>query len=137
MKKNILPITIAGIWITVSEFVRNEFLFKSYWLDHFGSKGLKFETLPLNGFLWFVWSFALAYLIFKLLQKFSFQESLLLAWLSAFVMMWLTIFNLQVLPLALLLFAVPLSLFEVAVAAVLIQKTGPVPVVKTEGADKK
>jgi hypothetical protein len=122
MKKTILPITIAGIWITVSEFVRNEFLFKNYWINHFDSLGLRFETLPLNGILWMIWSFILAYVIYKLLQKFSFRETLFLAWLTAFVMMWITIYNLQVLPLRLLLFAVPLSVVEVAIAEVIIKK---------------
>jgi hypothetical protein len=122
MKKAILPIALAGIWITASEFVRNEFLFKRYWVDHFDSLGLRFTTHPLNGVLWMIWSFLLAYAIFRLLQKFSFRETLCLAWLPAFVMMWITIFNLQVLPPKLLWPAVPLSLIEVAVAGAIIQK---------------
>jgi hypothetical protein len=122
MKKTLLPIAVAGIWITASEFVRNEFLLKSYWVGHFEALGLRFETLPLNGMLWMVWSFILAYLIFRLLQKFHFWEAICLAWLPAFAMMWITIYNLQVLPLMLLVFAVPLSLIEVAVAALIIKK---------------
>lgn len=122
MKKTILPISVAGIWITVSEFVRNEFLFKQYWINHFNTLGLKFETLPINRILWMVWSFALSYLIFKLLQKFSFKETIFVAWLSAFLMMWITIYNLQVLPLELLFFAVPLSFLEIVIAVLLIKK---------------
>lgn len=125
MKKSILPIILAGIWITVSEFVRNEFLLKGYWLDHFQAMGLEFKTLPINGILWMIWSFALAYLIFMLHKKFSFMQTILLAWLPAFVMMWLTVYNLQVLPLALLIFAVPLSLVEVAIAALIIARFRP------------
>jgi uncharacterized membrane protein len=79
MKKTILPIVIAGLWITVSEFVRDELLFKSYWVDHFASLGLKFETLPINGLLWTVWCFILASVIYRLLQKFSFWETVGLA----------------------------------------------------------
>jgi hypothetical protein len=122
MKKTILSILIAGVWITISEFIRNELLFKVYWINHFNSIGLKFETLPLNGILWMIWSFALAYLIFKLLHKFSIKESIFLAWLPAFLMMWITMYNLQTLPLALLLFAIPLSLLEVVISIVLIKK---------------
>ena len=123
MKKTILPVLFSGVWITVSEFVRNEFLFKSYWVDHYQSLNLKFQTLPLNGILWTVWSFILAYVILELLQKFSFLRTLLIAWLTAFVMMWITIYNLQVLPLMLLLIAVPLSLLEVVVAELIINKS--------------
>ena len=119
--KKIIPIVLAGLWITFSEFVRNELLFKNYWVQHFDSLGLHFQTLPLNGIFWLIWSFILAYVIFKLLQKFSFAEAMILAWLTAFVMMWLTIYNLQVLPLALLWFAVPLSMVEVLVAGWIIK----------------
>ena len=123
MKKTALPIALAGIWITASEFVRNQFLFNSYWVDHFRSLGLKFETLPLNGILWMIWSFLLAYGIFELLRKFSFGKTILLAWVPAFVLMWITIFNLQVLPLKLLVPAVPLSLIEVAIGGLIIRRT--------------
>ena len=123
MKKTIVPVLFSGVWITVSEFVRNEFLFKSYWVDHYQSLNLKFQTLPLNGILWTVWSFILAYVILELLQKYSFLRTLLIAWLTAFVMMWITVYNLQVLPLMLLLIAVPLSLLEVVVAELIINKS--------------
>jgi len=122
MKKKIIAITVAGIWITVSEFARNELLFKSYWVDLFASLGLRFETLPVNGILWMIWSFVLAYVIYRLMQKFSFRETVCLAWLTSFVMMWIALYNLQVLPLRLLIVAVPLSLLEVAVAGLLIKK---------------
>ncbi len=120
--KKLLPIAAAGIWITASEFVRNEFLLKSQWAGHYAALGLRFETLPVNGVLWMVWSFALAFVVFKLLEKFSLKETVALAWLAAFPMMWITIYNLQVLPLATLVAAVPLSLIEVAVAALAIEK---------------
>jgi hypothetical protein len=122
LKKAILPIILAGAWITASEFIRNEFLFKSYWVDHFKTLNLKFETHPVNGVLWMIWSFILALVIYQLLDKFSFIQTLIVAWLAAFVMMWITIYNLQVLPLMLLLPAVPLSILEVIIAQVIINK---------------
>ena len=122
MKNKILAIILAGIWVTVSEFLRNELLFKSHWVNHFKSLGLKFETLPINGTLWMIWSFTLAYLILRIMKKYSLVQSLILVWLAAFVMMWITIYNLQVLPLKLLLFAIPLTMLEVAVAGMIIKK---------------
>jgi hypothetical protein len=121
LKSITLALGLATLWITISEFVRNEFLFKSYWSNHFESLGLSFKTLPINGILWLIWSFGLAFLIFRLLKKFSFKETILLSWITAFVMMWITTYNLQVLPLGLLLFAIPLSLFEVYVAGRIIK----------------
>lgn len=37
MKKNLLAVLPATIWIGISEFVRNEFLLKSYWTNHYES----------------------------------------------------------------------------------------------------
>ncbi|MEI6221590.1 MAG: hypothetical protein WCP97_02385 [bacterium] len=120
-QKTTLPITLSTLWITLSEFLRNEILFKTYWTKHYSSLGLTFETKPINGIIWLIWSFLLAYLIFSLLQHLSFKKTLLLSWLTSFVMMWLTLYNLQVLPLALLLFAIPLSALEVFIAAAIIR----------------
>lgn len=114
--KNLLPILLSGLWITTSEFVRNELLFKSYWVEHYESLGLEFVTKPVNGIIWTIWSFLFAALIFVLLKKFSIKETLLIAWSIGFVLMWLVSYNLQVLPLQLLIFAVPLSMLEVGVA---------------------
>lgn len=120
--KNFLPVALAGLWIIISEFIRNEFLLKNSWTAHYSSLGLKFVTLPINGIIWIVWSFVFAYLIYKLLQKFSFKETLVLSWLGGFVLMWITTYNLQVLPMGILLFAIPLSLLEVFVAEIIINK---------------
>jgi len=122
MNKPFLSVTIAGFWITFSEFLRNEILFKSYWIDHYRLLGLKFETTPVNGILWMVWSFLLAYLIYKLLQKYSLRETIILSWIPAFLMMWITIYNLQVLPVSLLLIAVPLSVLEIYVSVLILVK---------------
>jgi len=122
VKKSILPIIVAGVWITISEFIRNELLFKSLWVNHYKLLGLTFKTLPINGIFWFIWSIILAYLIYILMQKFSIIESLIISWLTAFIMMWLTIYNLQVLPLKLLIAAIPLSMLEVIVAGLIIER---------------
>lgn len=118
-----MPILLSGLWITISEFIRNELLFKSYWTNHYQSLHLIFETKPINGMLWMVWSFLLAFFLSKMIVKFSKLEAIGLTWLVAFVMMWITIFNLQVLPITLLLFAIPLSLLEVWIAAEALLRT--------------
>jgi hypothetical protein len=122
MKKIILAILLSGLWINISEFVRNEFVFKYYWIDHFDSIGLNFETLPINGVLWGVWGFLLAYVLYELLQKFSLKKSIIFTWIPSFLMMWIVIFNLQTLPLDILIFAVPLSLLEIFIAGIIINK---------------
>ena len=122
MKKAILAVVVSGIWITFSEFVRNEFLLKAIWVNHYSSLNLTFSTLPFNGILWMIWSFLLAYLIYRLISKFSFIETILLSWMTSFAMMWITVFNLQVLPLKLLYVAIPLSFVEILIAGLLTSK---------------
>lgn len=122
LRITILPILLATIWISISEFVRNELLFKSYWVDHYRTLHLTFPSEPVNGALWGVWSLLFAVAIFILSKKFSLLQTTLLSWFMAFVMMWVVIGNLGVLPGGLLLFAIPLSLFEAFLAAFIIKK---------------
>lgn len=125
VKKTVLPILLATIWISISEFVRNEFLLKSFWIDHYESLGLTFPSEPVNGVMWGVWSLLLAVAIFILLKKFTLLQTTFLSWLMAFVMMWVVVGNLMVLPFAILWYAIPLSFIEAMVAAWIIKKIAP------------
>ena len=69
-----------------------------------------------------VWSLCLAIAIFVIAKKFSLMQTTLLAWFVGFVLMWLVIWNLNVLPVTILVFAVPLSLLEVFLASFIIKK---------------
>ncbi len=80
-----------------------------------------FPAEPINGALWGVWSLFFAISIYILLQRFNLLQTTLLSWFVGFVLMWVVTYNLGVLPLRLLLFAIPLSVLEAFVAAFLIQ----------------
>lgn len=122
LKKVIFPIVVATVWISISEFVRNEILVKSDWVEHYQKLGLVFPSEPLNGAMWGVWSLCLAIAIFVMAKKFSLMQTTLLAWFVGFFLMWLVIWNLNVLPVTILVFAVPLSLLEVFLASFIIKK---------------
>ena len=121
LKKTILPVFLAGIWISISEFARNEFLVKSYWTKHYQDLGLTFPSEPVNGAVWGIWSLLFAIAVFIIAKKFTLIQTTILSWLVAFVMMWVVIANLAVLPYGLLWYAVPLSLLESFVAALIIK----------------
>lgn len=121
-KKTILPILAATVWIIVSEFLRNELLFKSYWIRHYENLGVIFPSEPMNGAIWGLWSLLFAVSIFVVSQKFSLLQTTLLSWLYGFVLMWVAIGNLNVLPQGLLSYAVPLSLLETFLATLIIKK---------------
>lgn len=120
--KVILAIVLAGLWISLSEFLRNEFILKHYWINHYKTLGLEFPSESINGFLWAVWSFILAFTIYLVSRKFNWLESALISWLMSFVLMWLVIGNMGVLPLQILYPAVPLSLIEVFFASFIVDQ---------------
>lgn len=121
-KQIILPILLATIWISISEFIRNEFVVKSYWTEHYKSLGLVFPSEPINGAIWGLWSLFFAFTIFIISKKFSLIQTIFFSWFIGFVLMWVVIGNLGVLPFGLLYIAVPLSLLEAFIASYIIHK---------------
>jgi len=126
LKGTILPIFFATIWISISEFVRNEFLIKSYWTEHYEKLGLVFPSEPINGAVWGVWSLCFAIAIFILNKKFSLLQTAVLSWFVGFVFMWLVIGNMGVLPYGILPIAIPLSILEALLASFIISKLSEV-----------
>ena len=122
LKKAALPILLSAAWISLSEFIRNEFLFKSYWTDHYQKLGLMFPSEPANGAVWGLWSLLFSSAIFIISRQYSLVKTSLIAWFFGFVLMWIVIWNLNVLPVKILYAAVPLSLFETFLAAWIIKK---------------
>ena len=122
MPRSILSIFAATIWISVSEFVRNEFLLKSYWTDHYEALGMDFPDAPINGAIWGIWSLCFAIAIFVISKKYSLPKTTLLSWFVGFVLMWLVVGNMAVLPLGILPYAIPLSLLEAFLASWIIHK---------------
>ena len=122
MKKTVLPILLATIWISISEFVRNTFLVHNFWLEHYQKLGLVFPEQPINGVVWGIWSLCFAIAIFIIAKKFSLLQTTFLSWFVGFVLMWIVIWNMSVLPTGLLLFAIPLSLLETILASFIIKK---------------
>ena len=122
LKNTILPVFLATIWISLSEFVRNEFILKSFWIEHYQHLGLTFPSEPVNGAVWGIWSLLFALTIFIISKKFNLVQSTYISWLVGFVLMWVSLGNLGVLPYGLLWYAVPLSIFESFVATLIIKK---------------
>ena len=122
LKNIILPILLATIWISISEFLRNQFLLSSLWVKHYENLGMVFPAAPINGAVWGIWSLVFATVIFIISRKFSMLQTTIISWIIGFVMMWLVIGNLNVLPFDILLYAIPLSVLESFVAAFIVKK---------------
>jgi len=118
-------ITFSGLWIGFSEFFRNQVLLVTNWRDHYGALGMSFPSAPINAVVWILWSFVFASLVFVLSRRWTLLQTTLIAWTAAFPMMWLVAWNLSVLPVSILLYAVPLSLLESLVASLICNKVLP------------
>jgi len=123
--RSIFAVILAGIWVNASEFLRNEVLLKHYWVDYYQSLGLVFPSSPLNGMVWMAWGFLFAMGIYFVSRKFGLIQTALISWLMGFVLMWVVIWNMNVLPSAILLYAVPLSLLETFIGAYICRKVAP------------
>jgi multisubunit Na+/H+ antiporter MnhB subunit len=123
--RSLLAILATGLWVNASEFFRNEVLLKPLWIAHYESLGQRFPSEPVNGAMWVAWGFLFAVLVFALSRRFALVPTAALAWLAGFVLMWIVMGNLNVLPSGLLPWAVPLSLLEAFVAAWVSRRVAP------------
>ena len=123
--RNIIAIILTGIWVNASEFFRNEVLLKTYWINHYRSLGITFPSEPLNGMIWVAWGFLFAIAIYIISRKFDLIQTTLISWFMAFVLMWVVTWNLNVLPSAILIYAVPLSLLEAFIGSYICIKMSP------------
>jgi hypothetical protein len=110
------------LWIAISEFARNQVLLKSAWEAHYQRMGQVFPAAPLNGAIWGLWSLCFAIAIFAIARTGSLVRATALAWFIGFVLMWLVIGNLGVLPFAILPLAIPLSLVEACGAVYIVRR---------------
>jgi len=123
--RKIIVIVLAGVWINASEFVRNQVLLNDNWIEHFQSLRMTFPSAPPNGVIWIIWGFVFASMIYIISRRFVLIETTLLSWVMAFLMMWLVTWNLNVLPLSILVYAFPLSLLECLIGAYICDKMSP------------
>ena len=122
----VLSVAAAAIWISISEFFRNEVLLKSYWVEHYDNLGLVFPSEPVNGAVWGLWSLLFALLIFFISRKFKLLQTTIISWFAGFILMWVVAVNLAVLPYGILFAAIPLSLLEAYLASFIIEKIAPI-----------
>ena len=125
LSQSILAVIVTGIWVNVCEFFRNEVLLKRYWVDHYQSLGMTFPSEPKNGMIWVLWGFLFALAIYFISRRFNVIQTALVSWFTAFVLMWVVTFNLRVLPSAILVYAVPLSLLEVFIGSTICARISP------------
>ena len=122
LKKTILPILLAGIWINISETLRWMFLVKPYWLEHHQNLGIVLPEEPVNMIIWMIWGFIFAATIFIFSRKFNLWQTTFFSWFLLLPLLWIVLWNLGLLPEGIVLIAGPLGLIEAFIAALICQK---------------
>lgn len=122
LKKTIIPILIIGVWINIFETVRWLLIIESYWIEFYTKLNLVFPNEPINGLIWMTWGFLLATIIFLLSKKFTSLQTTIITWLAVFFMLWIVLWNINILPLGILLYVVPLSFIEIYIGVIICKK---------------
>ena len=97
-------------------------LYISFYIFFFMEIGLIFPSAPINGAVWGLWAFIFASILMKLCTRFSTFHSALIAWTTGFVLLWLAMMNMGVLPSGIIYWAAPWSFIEVYIAAIICSK---------------
>ncbi|MEZ4918099.1 MAG: hypothetical protein R2792_03245 [Saprospiraceae bacterium] len=122
MKKTVLPILAATGWISISEFVRNEFFLKKDWVSHYENMGLVFPSEPVNGAVWGLWSLLLAIAIYILSKKFNLLQTAFFILVYGLCVSVGSCWEYGCASFQILYFAIPLSLLETYIASWIIHK---------------
>ena len=118
----LLAILATTVWISLNEFLRNQLVLIDHWTQHYAAMGLTFPGEPINGAVWGLWSLCFAVVVFFMARRFSLLETSVLAWGAGFVLMWLVVGNLGMLPMSILPYAIPWSLVEAFGAVWVVKK---------------
>ena len=122
LKKVGLPILLTGIWINISITIGWMLILKSYWVEKYQSLNIVYPLGLMNNIVWMIWGFMLATVIFILSKKFTLVQTTFISWFVAFIMLWVIIWNIGVLPTKMLYFNILNTLFITYIGAVICNK---------------
>ena len=118
-QKAIWQILIVSIWINIFETLR-WILFAKPEIDmHFKAANLVLPNEPINNLLWLIWGIIIAVMIFIVSKKFKVLQTTFIVWITVYVMHWIALWNMAVLPINILWLAVPLTFINVLAGALI------------------
>jgi len=117
--KSAWQILLVSVWINFSETLRWMLYSKSKFEALYQSKGMSLPGGPVNMVLWVIWGVVIASFVFVLARRLSLLHATVLSWLAACVTTWIILWNFDILPLDMLWVVVPLTLFEIFIAALI------------------
>jgi hypothetical protein len=119
LKTAIWHIILISLWINISETLRWILFSQSHFMKHYQSLNLVLPLGPLVLLFWLIWGVLLSAMIYFISEKFSLLQSTFMIWIMAFLMFWLGLYNLDVLPVSILWLVIPLSFISVLVGVLI------------------
>lgn len=121
-KKTIWQILLVSLWINIFETLRWILFAKPSVEMHFKAANLVLPNGPVNNLLWLIWGVIIAVMIFIISKKFKVLQTTFIVWITVYVLHWIALWNFAVLPIKILLLAVPLTFINVFVGALICAK---------------
>lgn len=120
-KKAIWQILLVSLWINIFESLRWVIFAKPDIEMYFKAANHVLPNQPINNILWMVWGVIIAIMIFIISKRFKLLQTTFIVWITVYVMHWIALWNMAVLPIKILFLAIPLTFINVLVG-VLISK---------------
>jgi hypothetical protein len=86
---------------------------------YFKEANLVLPNEPINNILWMVWGIIIAVMIFIISNKFKVLQTTFIVWIAVYVMHWIALWNMAVLPINILWLAVPLTFINVLIGVLI------------------
>ncbi len=121
-KRVIWQILLVSLWINIFETLRWVLFARPDIDKHFKAANLVLPNGPINNILWLIWGIIIAVMIFIISKKFKVLQTTFIVWITVYVMQWIALWNMAVLPIKVLWLAVPLTFINVLVGALICAK---------------
>lgn len=118
-KKTVWQIFVVSLWINIFETLRWVLFAKPDIDMYFKAANLVLPNQPINNILWMVWSIIMAVMIFIISKKFKVLQTTFIVWIIVYVMHWIALWNMTVLPINILWLAVPLTFINVLIGTLI------------------
>lgn len=121
-KKAIWQILLVSLWINIFESLRWVIFAKPDIEMYFKAANHVLPNQPINNILWMVWGVIIAIMIFIISKRFKLLQTTFIVWITVYVMHWIALWNMAVLPINILWLAVPVIFIIILVGASICSK---------------
>jgi len=118
-KTAIWHIIIISLWINIAETLRWILFSQSHFMEHYQRLNLVLPFGPIVLILWLLWGILLSVVIYTISKKYTLLQTVGIIWIMAYLMVWIALYNLNVLPVSMLWLVIPLSFINIIIGTLI------------------